>query len=229
MANDKFLIYVSSTEHNRLATLGKASTIPEVHGCDILSLGAVERIGFQRKEVSDFINSLADGRLSKELGQMESSTLITRRIIILEGDFRFTISGESSIPYANFTLGALRSIITQLQIRGLIVHTTADINDTVQLVLSITNYLAKPSHRSLDRRPSARSPWGTVNSKAFAIHLLQSFPSIGPELADRIYSHFNSTVPIQWTVTEQQLREVAGIGPQLASRLITALRPIINE
>lgn len=229
MPNDKFLIYVSSTEHNRLATLGKASTIPEAHGCDVLSLASNSRVGYQRKEVSDFINSLQDGRLSKELGQMESSTLITHRVLILEGDFRFSTEGQSLIPFSNFSLVALRSIITQLQLRGLIVHTTADIDDTVQLVLSITNYLAKPSHRSLDRRPSARSPWGTVNSKAFAIHLLQSFPSIGPELADRIYSHFNSTVPIQWTVTEQQLREVAGIGPQLASRLITALRPIINE
>lgn len=218
------LIYVSSTEHSRqLQALGKASTLPEAHGCDVLYLAGKVRIGFQRKEARDFMASVSDGRLALELGQIQSSALITSAVFILEGQFDWTTDGQSTIPYATLTRASFRSLITGIQLRGVIVHFSDDLDDTVRIISTVSGYLSKPRHSALSQRPNARSAWGTKTSKAFALHLLQSFPGIGTEMADRIYNHF-STIPLEWTCDESELSSIPGIGAKTATRLINSLK-----
>lgn len=217
------LIYVSSTEHSKeLREFGISSTLPETHGCDVLVLNGATRVGFQRKEASDFMSSITDGRLAKELGQIESSSLLTHAVLILEGDFDWTTDGQSTIRFATLTRPQFRSLITGVQLRGVVVLFSEGISDTIRVISSTSNYLSKPRHSSLSQRPNAKSNWGTRTSKSFALHLLQSFPGIGVEMGERIFQHFGY-IPLEWSCNESELSSIPGIGTKTASRLIKAL------
>jgi ERCC4-type nuclease len=216
-------IYISPTEHQlQELGFGVTSPLPEQSGVDVLVISKQSRLGFQRKSEPDFYASLLDGRLAKELLQIQSSPILTHAFLILEGAFNFTTDGQSQSQYTTVTKRQFRSIITSIQDTGIVVHFTQSPTDTIDLITGLSVYYAKARHSSLSRRPKETNPWGVSTSRHFASHLLQSFPSIGPELADRIYQTF-ARAPIAWTCTEAELRTVQGIGAKLARELIKAL------
>lgn len=217
------MFLISPAEHSPLIqSLGPVSSLCEENGVDILSVQATARVGFQRKEMKDFYASLSDGRLQKELLQIESSSILTHAVLILEGNFDFSTDGQSTNPFSNISRNTYRSILTSIQLQSIIIQHTDSIADTVDLICGLSGYFGKKRHQSLSNRPNPRSQWGRTTSRGFAVHLLQSFPSIGPELADRIYQHFHG-VPIAWTTDVEGLSQVAGIGKKRAKDLLSAL------
>jgi len=63
---------VAPTEPMTLKALGTVSLVPEDYGSDFLWASPVfGLVGVQRKEASDFVASVMDGRLDKELAQMK--------------------------------------------------------------------------------------------------------------------------------------------------------------
>jgi Holliday junction resolvasome RuvABC DNA-binding subunit len=62
-----------------------------------------------------------------------------------------------------------------------------------------------------------------VDSRDWALHLLQGFEGIGPDLAAAIFDHFEG-VPFRWNVEGAKgLMEVPGIGKGRAEKLWGAL------
>jgi len=217
------IFYVSPAEHSpAIKSLGRYSTVPEQHGADIISIGANSRVGYQRKEVSDLFSSITDGRLTREILQLTNSDLLNHSVLIIEGRLDWTTDGNSTNTYTQITQSSFRSLITSIQLQDIIIHFTTDAKDTAATISSLSRYLDKPRHAALQRRVSPRSPWGRTTNKGFAIHLLQSFPGIGPELAGAIYDKLG--VPLQWSVSEAELKTVKGIGADRAKALIEALR-----
>ncbi len=224
MAVSRFL--VAPTEPPLLQALGIITLLPESHGCDVLAITPTCRVGFQRKTPPDFLASLLDGRLQKQLGQISCSTLLTNTILIMEGKFSWTTSGTLASTYSqqSYTKANHRSLMVQIQNRGLSIVETDSLSDTVDAILSLTRNLSKTSHDSLLRRPkaSAYSSWGVKTSSSWAMHILQSFDSIGPDRAKAIFDYFHTT-PLAWSCTEEELTHVPGIGPTLARRLFNSL------
>lgn len=178
-------------------------------------------MGIQRKEVKDLLQSINDGRLAKEVAQMTSSPILTQSVLIIEGRLDWTLDGRSTLPHTNVTRAGLRNLITSIQLRSIIVQYTDSASDTAELIRGLSGYFNR-SHHSLDTRPNPTSPWGRTTNKGFGVHLIQSFPGIGPELATRIYEHFNG-VPLAWTVDEAALIKVPGLGKKRAAQLIASL------
>lgn len=222
------LILVSPTEHSpAISSLGLISSLPERNGADILLIDADTdvRLGVQRKAISDFFSSVLDGRLAKEVAQLTTSPLLTHHCLIVEGKVEWTSDGTSTSTnsaYHSITRSGYRSLLTSLQLSGILVHTTTDSRDTAELVVGLAGYLGKEHHSALTRRPKQRSEWGRTTSRAFGVHLLQSFDGVGPELAGRIYDAFGG-VPFHWSITAPQLEGVDGIGKVTANKLIQAL------
>lgn len=216
-------LYVAPTEPPSLKAIATHITLfPETLGCDViyLSYQPYTLIGFQRKEIGDFIASINDGRLQKELLQIAESNL-SYCILILEGPLIFTNDGN--LTNGTFTKASLRNILSSIQSQHILTVITDNLADTIQTVLSMGKYLAKPTHSSLARRPNqAKNSWGHTTSVSFATHLLQSFPNIGPGTAKEIYEHFG-TIPLSWNVTASELAKVKGIGIKTATQLIKAL------
>jgi len=222
--------YIAPTEPPELRSLGHTSLLPESMGCDVLyySYRPTLCIGFQRKEIKDFIASLIDGRLTKELGQIASDNHLSRAILILEGRLIWTTDGKlanGTFTGSTFDKYTLRKLLINIQSSGIFICQTDDLPDTISTIQHISSYLAKPNHDSLLRRPknSSKDGWGRTTNSSFASHILQGFPSIGPGTALEIYNRFGH-IPLQWTCTEDELISIPGIGRKTAQKLMDTLK-----
>lgn len=196
---------------------------PEQHGCDFLWKARGQWYGVQRKELSDLLASMQDGRLAKELGQMHGST--ARSWVVVEGNPQWTLDGEliarnwSGRP---FNYAAWCGLLSSIQNAGASLIVVANLRETCTTILHLVDYTAKTSHSTATSRPGATGKWGTASSRDWGLHLLQGFPGIGPEVAGAIYDTFGG-VPFAWTVTEADLLRVPGVGKTRAKKLIAAL------
>ncbi len=214
---------VSPTEHDpAVAAIGRAAFTPERHGVDILwaepKVGGL--IGIQRKELKDLIASVTDGRLAKEVQQMQSLKLA---VLAVEGRANWTPDGVFVHRFVHWTRAQHRSLLRSVQQRGIVVEFTDDSADTVALCYEIAAWAAKGNHHSLDTRPKPfPDKWGTRTSKAWGIHMLQSVPGIGPSHAESIWDSFDGNVPIGLTCNEARLAQVKGLGPKRIKSLVEA-------
>jgi len=58
-----------------------------------------------------------------------------------------------------------------------------------------------------------------------AMHVLQGFPGMGPELAGRVVDKFEG-VPLTWTVSEDELQTVEGLGKKKSIAMYEALEAV---
>lgn len=210
---------VSSTERPPITSLGPTSQRPEKYGADILIASQLGIIGVQRKEVADFVASVQDGRLAKEVQQLQHCDIA---VIIIEGDWAWSLDGEWMNNYARFTQNAYESMLMSLQSSGIWVRTAYNANETVRVCKGIEAWANKPTHNSLLTRPKPQGSWGAVGHRAYQVHLLQGIEGIGPELAGRIIDHFGG-VPLMWACTREQLLEVPGLGKKKVDTMVAAL------
>lgn len=213
---------VAPTEPRTIKTLGKSSSLPEKYGADILVPVSGSFLGIQRKEISDLVASVQDGRLSKEISQLQQ---VGRAVLIVEGRLKWSTEGvllgrDYGMPWTRTTH---RNLLYSVQARGVWVESTDDANDTVACILNLHDYLRKPKHMGLMKRPGPVSPWGKAVNQDWAAHLLQGFEGVGPETAKNIIEHFGGRVPLEWRCDEAALKEVPGIGPKRAKQLMEAL------
>lgn len=212
---------IAPTEPAALKALGRSSTIPEIHGVDILW---AERgrglIGVQRKEFpGDFLASVNDGRLAKELAQMQS---LDTSVLILEGRGTWTTDGTLVHPWGQpWTRSAHRRYLCTVRSMGVWVEWSDSLDDTALVLEDLRAWHAKPKHHSAQQRPGPkRNGWGQVDERAYAIHLIQGVDGVGPELAERIYDTVG--MPFGLRVTEDDLRGVHGMGKVKARKFVRA-------
>lgn len=199
------------------------STKPERYGVDVMWLGAKGvRYGVQRKEFpGDFLSSVSDGRLAKELGQMEALDV---PILVLEGKAIWMNDGRLDSRWGQeWKKRSHWAFLASVRARGVWVEWTANLEETVEIVQVYQEWSRKVRHTATMRRPGpAKNAWGTQSSRDWQIHLLEGFPDIGPETARRIIDHFGR-VPLQWTTDAVGLQAVFGVGKKTAEKLIRAI------
>ena len=211
-------LLVSGTEPRNLQKLGITAGLPETFGVDFawMTPDTFNSWGIQRKEFSDYVSSLHDGRLAKESQQM---LRLDQAILVLEGKPRWTVDGELVSTYgANYTRDQHHGTLLSLQLQGWWVVTTVNLAETMELVVGIKSWTEKSRHDSLLRRQKITTPFGSATSRDFSLWVLQSWPGIGPAVAGAIVDHFGR-LPLRWDITYEQLSKVAGVGPALCDRL----------
>ncbi len=212
---------VSPTEPIPFSRLGQTSSIPEKYGVDFFWVGNARTWGIQRKRFpDDFLASLLhDGRLAKELSQMQQ---LDHGIILLEG--LGTWSDDGFLLDQKFHIGQLYGwMLSCFFEMNLPVFRVRTQRDALFFIDRMEAWSKRKSHWSLHRRPKAKANmWGQKGNYEWGIHLLQSFEGIGPAAAEGIYNHFGH-VPLKWTVTEDDLMEVPGIGKKKARDLLDSL------
>jgi ERCC4-type nuclease len=216
------MLLISPTEPNPIRDLGTISSKPERYGVDVLWFARRLKFGVQRKRFpDDFIASLHDGRLERELGQMQA---LDGRWLLIEGYGMWTV-GDLLLeqPFSKQALfGLIASFATEFGVTAIRVK---DITETATAVRSLEAWTKKDEHRSLVQRPGPKKDkWGQRTSKAWGLHLLQSFPGIGPKQAERIWEKYKG-VPLRWEVSgPKELMEIEGIGKVKAQQLWEALQ-----
>lgn len=213
-------ILVAPTEPQELKSLGKVSSYPESQGADFFWLNNGIRIGVQRKEIKDFISSVQDGRLGKELLQMEQLDI---RVLIVEGKLRWTRDGELVDGWVRLTKPQLRGALFTVQSKGVWVEWSENKDETLDVIRELYRWSEKDTHSTLLVRQGPRTDgWGKRSNKDWQIHILSSLPGIGAGLAEKIIDHFG-TVPLQLSVPKSELLKVDGIGKQKVNKILEAL------
>jgi ERCC4-type nuclease len=182
-------------------------------------------IGVQRKEVSDLLSSVADGRLGKGCQQMQTHCGI--KVLIIEGDVRWTNNGEmmGRGEYGRkWTRKQWKGLLWSVRMKGIWVEFSDDIADTVEQVLWLKEWQDKGTHRALDTRPGPSSVWGNPRNEDYQRHLVQGLPGVGYELAERIVGKFG--VPFTWSVSVEDLMTVPGIGRVKAEKIWAGLETV---
>lgn len=216
------MLFVSSTERpafTRHLPPHRLSTIPERYGCDVLWNASGEWWGVQRKELGDFIASVLDGRMAKEVGQMKQTPLPH---VVIEGAVKFT---NGILQWNQWGQEVRESqwfgMTWSLQFAGVTIGYTRNQRETASYITRMMSWTEKGKHSSMSRRPGPVGKWGKANSREYGEHLLMGLPSVGPELAGRLLDKFGK-VPWKWDVTEAELCEVAGVGKAKAKMMMQA-------
>lgn len=220
-------LLIAPTEPDELKALGKVALLPEKFGADVLWSSQVYGLcGVQRKTIPDLISSLHDGRLAKEVGQMQRLGI---RALVVEGEGQWTTDGKLLNQYAQrWSLQSHQSLLWSVQSRGIWVLPTRDLPSTCDSILNLYRWTASDSHHSLDVRPKSDSPWPKSTEtpeqrrRRQGIHLLQSFDGVGIGLAGVIYDYFGG-VPLQSTVSLKELMAVPGVGKKTAEAIVASL------
>lgn len=209
---------VAPSEPAALKALGTVSSLPEKVGCDVLAWVAGKKCGVQRKEVGDLLKSVGDGRLAKELAQMQAAN-VAARLLVVEGRVRWTGDGVMVGQWgAEWTRAQWAGLLWSVQEMGAWVSFTDDVAGTVEEVQWFFAWCAR-EHRSLHTRPGPGSMWGArATGEEWAQWALQGMPGVGPKLAARVMQAFGR-VPLRWDVGRDELLAVEGMGPKKVDAL----------
>lgn len=210
------VIYVSPTEPTALKDIGLVSMISEEHGADVYWQVGEQDHGVQRKEFpGDFLSSVFDGRLGEQLDKMD---VLDIKYLILEGNPFWTNEGKLMHTRWGWTISQHTKLLASIQARGVQIHHTRHIPDTVERVEDLVEWSKKPAHNSLNRRASpSKDKWGRRNNHLWRRHFIQGLPDIGPVQAEAIMSALG--FPFQLTVTREDLMGVPGIGKKRAEKI----------
>jgi len=230
----KFLL--SPSEEKLAEKLGDEavnSALPESKGADILLYTDAGLFGWQRKQIPhDFITSVTDGRFARLLPLLTKSCVFYR--LINEGEFKYwpnqtIFLGKArdgkQIP-SKFTKGHVRGILNDIDIIWNVpVRWTEDIDDTVDYLRSVRDFMSAKKHVGLFTRPKVRGKWYVPSVDEVQLWLLQGFGGVGPATADKVIRHFGR-IPLKWTCTVDELTEVDGVTRKQAQELIDVLSAI---
>lgn len=215
-------IFIAPSEPKSIKEIGEVSSYPETLGADILFLGVGGWFGVQRKEYRDLVASTRDGRLRKEIAQLQSCW---KRALIVEGNPIFNSDGQLQ-DQLKWTLQSHYSLLSSVQDAGVWVFECKTMADTIARVHNLSTWAVKEKHTTLRTSPNPTSPWGDVTSEDWSIHLIQAMgEGIGYQVAKNIYDHFKG-VPIQWLTDEKELATIPLVGKKRARTLIAALGPV---
>ena len=173
------------------------------------------RFLFERKTLTDLVAAIKDGRLFRQALRLAASPL--RPAIILEGNGR-------ELAGCGMQWEAIQgALVTVTLFCGLPLLRTRTANDTVRTMLFTARQgrtFALGAVQRHGHRPSGK--------RARQLYILQGFPGIGPERANRLLARFGSVEAITGA-TAEDLRSVEGIGDRVARALRWSVEePVCN-
>ncbi|TFF92506.1 DEAD/DEAH box helicase [Candidatus Thorarchaeota archaeon] len=173
---------------------------------------ASEEVGVERKESGDFLQSLIDGRLFSQLSSLRSA--YRRPVLVIEGE---QLTGQRAINPASI-YGALASIAIRIQVP---IIWTRNAEETAQVLYRIARM------EQIDEKKPLRTRTGDAKSSDAETleYILSGFPNIDTVTSRAIFERFG-TLDRVFNSSEEELREVKGVGPKIAGRIRRLLRTI---
>ncbi|MFO7991877.1 MAG: DEAD/DEAH box helicase [Thermoplasmata archaeon] len=168
-----------------------------------------EETAVERKSVDDFLESLMDGRLFTQAKKISQN--YQHPVIILEGTGlheRRNISDKA-------IYGALASLAVDFNIP---VITSKDEEETASLITSML--MRKERKKGSYSLRKDKSTFSDRDTKKF---ILEGLPNVSGTLAERLLEHFGSVRAV-FQATEEELKDVKGIGQSTAERIIKIIR-----
>jgi Fanconi anemia group M protein len=189
---------------NAVRRLSQLDVLIKPEQLDVGDFILSDRVGVERKQASDFLSSLIDGRLFDQLKRLRSTYI--RPILIIEGDGLYTNRQITS----NAVNGALASILADYNIP---VITTKTEIETVELLISIAR-----REQTDGRAVGLRGEKGTMSVQERQQFIIEGLPNISATLAQRLLDHFGSVGAVMMADVDE-LAKVKGIGRKTAEEI----------
>jgi Fanconi anemia group M protein len=199
----------------------------DIRRLDVCDYVVSDRVGVERKDVSDFLGSMKDGRLFSQAKDMAS--VYERPILILEGQMSRALKRSAMKPSSVY--GALSSVALDY---GITVIPT----ETPEHTGVLLHRLAYREQAKEDRVIQLRSVDRSMPLHQQQLYLLAGLPQIGTTLAQDLLSHFETPLRVLEEFAQAEVKvsssgktrrltgpltEVKGIGPiivESAQRLL---------
>ena len=194
---------------NVVKNLATKGVFVEPQQLDVGDYVLSSRIGVERKSVDDFLESLIDGKLFRQIAQLRDA--YSRPILILEGENLFTRRNISH----NAIYGSLASITVDY---GVPVLTTKDAFETADLL----NVIAKREQREGKKAVAVRGEKSQMSLRERQQFIVEGLPNVSVVIAKRLLARFGTIKDIA-NATGEELQEVKGIGKNIASDIIKLL------
>ncbi|MFE3845831.1 DEAD/DEAH box helicase [Thermoplasmatota archaeon] len=167
------------------------------------------RIGVERKNVDDFLNSLINGKLFSQISKLRDA--YSRPMLIIEGEGLLT---KRNIKH-NAIFGSLVSIMIDY---GIPIFTTKDDIETA----NILSLAAKREQKKDKKSVSIRGEKTSMSIQEQQQFIVEGLPNVSSILAKRLLSKFGSIKSII-NATENELQDVNGVGKNIALKIIEIL------
>jgi Fanconi anemia group M protein len=215
--DNKIKIIVDYREYrSRVArNLMKLGIFIEPQQLDIGDYILSSRIGVERKNVDDFLNSLINGKLFSQISRLRDA--YSRPLLIIEGD---NILTKRNIKQ-NAIYGSLVSIMVDY---GIPIFTTKDDIETANVLSLAAKREQKQDKKSITIRGEKTSM--SINEQQQFI--IEGLPNISSTIAKRLLSNFG-TIKAIINSSEDELREVKGIGKHIALKIIEIINSEYEE
>ena len=162
-----------------------AGFIVDVQKLDVCDYIISDRCGVERKDVSDFIGSMKDGRLFNQVGDMVQ--VYEKPILVLEGQLSRAFSRSQMRPSSVY--GALASLALDY---GLSIIPTENPDGTAVLL----HRLAYREQVKQERQVQLRSVRRDLPPYQQQIFLLSGLPQVGTTLAEELLDHFDTPLKV---------------------------------
>lgn len=167
------------------------------------------RIGVERKSVDDFLDSLIDGKLFKQVSRLRDA--YSRPILLLEGEGLLT---KRNINH-NAIFGSLVSIIVDF---GVPVISTKDALETADMLYT----MGRREQREDKKAVAVRGEKTAMSLRERQQFVVEGLPNVSAVLAKRLLDRFGSIKGIV-NASDEELQEVAGVGKNIAAEIIELL------
>ncbi|NJE01493.1 DEAD/DEAH box helicase [Thermococcus sp. JdF3] len=187
----------------------------EVRTLDVADYVVSEDVGIERKSANDFIQSIIDGRLFDQVERLKRA--YEKPVIIIEGG----LYGVRNV-HPNAIRGAIAAVTLDW---GVPILFSSGIEETAQFIY----LMAKREQEERKKEVRLRSEKKALTLAERQRLIVEGLPNVSATLAKRLLTHFGNVERV-FTATEEELKEVEGIGPKKAReirKVITA--PYVGE
>ncbi len=206
-SEEKIKILVDYREKNSLVpseliSLGLELEFKELKVADFL----VKNVAIERKTISDFISSMINKRLLRQLEELQQ---YDKKILIIEGiDEQELYNDDETGIDGNSVRGFLLSILLKHNTPILF---TKDYKDTAKFI----DLIARKKEQEMSLVPQKKSR----NKKEQMQYILEGFPGIGPKTAKKLLEQFKSIKNIA-NASEDELKKILGEKGKIIKEII---------
>jgi Fanconi anemia group M protein len=215
LASGEHELICDTRENPALLKLLSSRLTLKIVQLDVADYVVSDRVGVERKSTEDFLRSLFSNKLFEQMRALSHHYEVP--VLLLEGPDLFS----KHQAHASAIRSALISIMVDFRVQ---VMMTRDEHDSAAYLVD----LVKRERKEKRRTPSMRQSKQARSLHDSQVYLLEGLPSVSSTLARRLLEHFD-TVERVLTATEDELRQVQGVGPTIARSIRAVLETPVSR
>ena len=215
LATGDYELVCDTRENPALLKLLSSRLTLKIVQLDVADYIVSDRIGVERKSTEDFLRSLFSNKLFEQIRSLATHYEVP--VLLLEGPDLFS----KHQAHASAIRSALISVMVDFRVALVM---TRDERDSASYLVD----LVRREHKETRTSPPMRQNKRTRSLRDSQIYVLEGLPSVSSTLARRLLEHFD-TVERVLTASEEELRQVQGVGPAIARSIRTVLETPVSR